>query len=92
MTVFVPTGVAEEKDVDDLHLLGVGQTFEWRVSPSEVKRVRDAGALEGCANLGSIGKQDMAEAARRGGDTLFVGKDQSGYEGVWLYRCKAGKP
>lgn len=55
-----------------------------------MKLVKDTSAIERCDYLGHLGSdEDAKEAAKRGGDTLFRGKNQGGGESVWLYRCKA---
>ena len=89
MKVFVPVEAASTGITDRLHLVGVGHSFEWRVSPSEVKLVTDMGAVERCDYLGYLGSnEDTEAAAKRGGDTIFRGKNQGGGESVWVYRCK----
>ena len=88
--VFVPAQVAAQEEADALHLLGVGRSFERRVSPSDVNRVTDPSAITNCDYVGYMGTMEDADAvAKRGGDTLFRGKNKAGREGVWMYRCKA---
>ncbi len=59
-------------------------------APAQMRIVHDSTAVDGCDELGWVGRAGAREAtAIKGGDTVLYGKSQGGTDEAWAYRCSS---
>jgi hypothetical protein len=73
MKVFVPTKVAEQKATESLYLLGVGCSFEWRISPSEVSLSQTWVLLNAVITSGTLAPRKTQRRQPSAAATLSTG-------------------